>query len=946
MSSKVASGSITNKKLQDTRILDKKRKSASCNDTRGESRKTVPEGPNSRRLNEKKPKLHSPFRIKVGCVVALRFRPQGNHVELSPSVTKRKREQTRTIQFDENYYQSWVDPVPGRDERLSLIGKRIRCFFPKKEGKDQRILEGEVINVFSENGINSMESFQVELLIEKNLLTSFRFLVRTDADVDVSKFQNENAKRNYLLEEKIKGRNKASVKMTLESPSMFGVTGKDTVRWVLLKRIPPKLFHAASNVNSSMEAGKKLDDTEDIKESNKKIKKKNPEQTDASQTKNRKGNGSRTSPPNVVTRNCGDGNDSSNQQILNWRWLASRYYDLAMSSSLDLSITSSDSSFALFITTIIASGLVGRVLKVEPKKNENSLAIVTIKRLLLPEQTISGRLPLHTTLELLEPHDKICDEVGELFEILVPVEHLIVLSQSDPISSKDNYEDSSSHLIQSYSIRKDLYLPIPNQEKQTTSEDDAVDSNTSLIDDGMSLTFCHRCRKHSDNLRICSKSKECRLYNPGIGPARWCFNCIQTLFHGTDYEDDCSSPEDTCDFDLPCCLGFCDCRSCSYNLGLELQLDLTSLISDTFKGEQYKSLNKGSSLHALASSLDSVDCANFCLPTDFLGLNSLPIPRAKMITKIKARSLKRPANAKILRSKKFLEKINSAVNKIDVNEKVIAGEDYSVFKPSCSRVDTTYNAEHSSQKNVCTDLFTTNISYNSVVRNAREITVANGSTSKSLESEKEIEKISTNRAARANQRRLMKDVASFGYATASSMGLLDSLANREAKLRFDRSSIHAWGVFADEPIAADEMVLEYRGELIGNGMAEKREKEYDVAKIGSDYMFRIDSDVVCDATKQGNVARFINASCDPNCYTKIIPLDGNKRIVIYAKREINVGEELCYDYKFPLEYDEKKRIPCHCGAKDCRGFMNWVRNNICLSEFCLQSLTILFFVAG
>ena len=121
-----------------------------------------------------------------------------------------------------------------------------------------------------------------------------------------------------------------------------------------------------------------------------------------------------------------------------------------------------------------------------------------------------------------------------------------------------------------------------------------------------------------------------------------------------------------------------------------------------------------------------------------------------------------------------------------------------------------------------------------------------------------------------------------------------------------------------------EMIVEYRGELIGNSMTEKREKEYEAAKIGSDFMFRIDAFNVCDATKQGNVARFINASCEPNCFTKIITLDGNKRIVIYAKRNIRAGEELCYDYKFPLEYDESKRIPCHCGAKECRGFMNWV----------------------
>jgi histone-lysine N-methyltransferase SETD1 len=174
----------------------------------------------------------------------------------------------------------------------------------------------------------------------------------------------------------------------------------------------------------------------------------------------------------------------------------------------------------------------------------------------------------------------------------------------------------------------------------------------------------------------------------------------------------------------------------------------------------------------------------------------------------------------------------------------------------------------------------------------------------------------TGRAARAEQRRMQRNVAAMGM-------VVDTLAGRETQLRFDRSGIHDWGVFVDIDVKKGEMIVEYRGELIGNAMAEKREKEYEDAKIGSDYMFRIDELTVCDATKQGNVARFINASCDPNCYTKIITLDNTKRIVIYAKKDIPAGTELCYDYKFSLEYDPTQRIPCGCGAENCRGFLNW-----------------------
>lgn len=175
------------------------------------------------------------------------------------------------------------------------------------------------------------------------------------------------------------------------------------------------------------------------------------------------------------------------------------------------------------------------------------------------------------------------------------------------------------------------------------------------------------------------------------------------------------------------------------------------------------------------------------------------------------------------------------------------------------------------------------------------------------------------RAARANQRRMLKDEVFSTKLLAFGM-----LAAREPQLRFGRSKIHAWGVFAEEPISKGDLIMEYRGEIIGIAVSNAREIEYERENVGSDYMFRIDSVTVCDATKQGNMARFINASCDPNCYTKIINVMDTKRIVIYAKRKIMVGEELCYDYKFQLECDEKKRIPCYCGARKCKGFMNWV----------------------
>ncbi|KAJ3027491.1 histone methyltransferase set1 [Rhizophlyctis rosea] len=115
------------------------------------------------------------------------------------------------------------------------------------------------------------------------------------------------------------------------------------------------------------------------------------------------------------------------------------------------------------------------------------------------------------------------------------------------------------------------------------------------------------------------------------------------------------------------------------------------------------------------------------------------------------------------------------------------------------------------------------------------------------------------------------------------------------------------------------MVIEYIGEIIRQKVADHREKNYEKEGIGSSYLFRIDDDTIIDATKMGNLARFINHCCDPNCNAKIINVDGQKRIVIYANRDIAAGEEITYDYKFPIE-DEK--IPCLCGAVNCRGTLN------------------------
>jgi hypothetical protein len=91
---------------------------------------------------------------------------------------------------------------------------------------------------------------------------------------------------------------------------------------------------------------------------------------------------------------------------------------------------------------------------------------------------------------------------------------------------------------------------------------------------------------------------------------------------------------------------------------------------------------------------------------------------------------------------------------------------------------------------------------------------------------------------------------------------------------------------------------------------------------GGCYLFRLDDEFIVDATLKGSAARFMNHSCDPNCYSKIITVDGEKKIVIMALRELKRSEEVTYNYKFAIEMDPKMKIPCFCGASTCPGTMN------------------------
>ncbi|XP_065881272.1 histone-lysine N-methyltransferase ATXR7 isoform X4 [Euphorbia lathyris] len=171
-------------------------------------------------------------------------------------------------------------------------------------------------------------------------------------------------------------------------------------------------------------------------------------------------------------------------------------------------------------------------------------------------------------------------------------------------------------------------------------------------------------------------------------------------------------------------------------------------------------------------------------------------------------------------------------------------------------------------------------------------------------------------SARTNRVKMRNLVAA---AEGADLLKATQLKARKKRLRFQQSKIHDWGLVALEPIEAEDFVIEYVGELIRPRISDIRECLYEKMGIGSSYLFRLDDGYVVDATKRGGIARFVNHSCDPNCYTKVISVEGQKKIFIYAKRHIAAGEEITYNYKFPLE---ENKIPCNCGSRKCRGSLN------------------------
>jgi histone-lysine N-methyltransferase SUV39H len=156
-------------------------------------------------------------------------------------------------------------------------------------------------------------------------------------------------------------------------------------------------------------------------------------------------------------------------------------------------------------------------------------------------------------------------------------------------------------------------------------------------------------------------------------------------------------------------------------------------------------------------------------------------------------------------------------------------------------------------------------------------------------------------------------------------------------------------------IPANRFVCEYRGEIITSDEAEKRGRAYD--RQGLSYLYDLDVEsrstnmywyvilinqflpfpspthslthspslFSVDATTMGNVARFINHSCDPNLQNFQVWVDSldkeQPRIAFFSRRDIQPGEEITFDYKYEPLTKVARHLQCRCGAQNCRKYL-------------------------
>jgi hypothetical protein len=701
----------------------------------------------------------------------------------------------------------------------------------------------------------------VDLLIDNKsdkALKALPFLQRMDPVVDKEKLlaMSKSEKRSHDNEQRIKGGpDKAIVRVLLSDEACSGIilnqkSRKDlVVKWVIRKRVPTKILRQLSdqavvsdkpaektNKESSVVNGtsnEKADvrnghDTAEI------LPQKNGDDTEEPPKKKRRA--TTFNKDFSATRYLGNGRDPPNQQEANWRWLAGKYHTFSFLADRPLSRA---------LMKKLSYNFVGEVVGIEPDLSHgaSTLAHVTIRRLVLPEHTATGRSSYHGPYDVFEDgdikitsllHGEDQDKMmkAELIEaapssttpensaiksscfLRVPIEELVIIGRKVVRAASDSELPPTEMTIQRcYSFHANMYGPLDRSSSTSVEEDE--------------MKKCGRCMHFSNSTKRLS----------GV-PHLLCKAC--SIFLNGLKSRLTTSPTEV----IPT---RCDCGRCISHKEMTMRTDLSSQVvksvsklGPTVKDLVEYSTNENSAFMTTRCVVRGVSSSGFVFNPLSFG-SPLNSSSSKPVAKVKAKTQKRGKKLSILDINAAVaaeEKTKCSRNSPMKTTALSLISEKEMFKPSSART-LPYDAENRRFDVSATEIYQWKLSQStpmsSIVpekpRNLR-ILASRYVQSESAENVTSKKKL-LGRAARANQRRLVKSIAAMGVT-------VDTLAGREQHIRFDRSGIHDWGVYVDIDVREGEMIVEYRGEIIGNAVAEEREKKYLEEKIGSDYMFRMD----------------------------------------------------------------------------------------------------------
>ncbi|XP_064465828.1 histone-lysine N-methyltransferase NSD2-like [Ornithodoros turicata] len=140
-----------------------------------------------------------------------------------------------------------------------------------------------------------------------------------------------------------------------------------------------------------------------------------------------------------------------------------------------------------------------------------------------------------------------------------------------------------------------------------------------------------------------------------------------------------------------------------------------------------------------------------------------------------------------------------------------------------------------------------------------------------------------------------------------------------AQLSVVRTRGRGWGLRADEHLSKGTFVIEYVGELIDEGECERRLAQLHQEHCTNFYFLTVERDRIIDAGPKGNLSRFMNHSCQPNCETQKWFVNGETRVGLFTIEDIEKGTELTFNYNLDCRGSERTR--CHCGASNCSGYL-------------------------